>query len=184
MRSLGARLAQIAISNRIRYNHLLSLWLFGIVADARLNCTMRGLERQRAITRSAPTSNATPYSRSSSSYSFLTVCRTSKSTMPAPSSTVLSTSDQNYHVILTTEPLDTANIVDVPADLSTPFDYLTNSDTDADNDDLCSSRRWEWYCKDPACPKYWSAWSCKSNIELHLYTRQLCTARIYGYIRG
>ena len=34
--------------------------------------------------------------------------------------------------MLTTEPLDTANIVDVPADLSTPFDYLTNSDTDAD----------------------------------------------------
>jgi hypothetical protein len=31
-------------------------------------------------------------------------------------------------VALTTEPLDTANIVDVPADLSTPFDYLTNSD--------------------------------------------------------
>ena len=33
--------------------------------------------------------------------------------------------------MLTTEPLDTANIVDVPADLSTPFDHLTNSDTDA-----------------------------------------------------
>ena len=27
--------------------------------------------------------------------------------------------------------VDTANIVDVPADLSTPFDHLTNSDTDA-----------------------------------------------------
>jgi hypothetical protein len=35
--------------------------------------------------------------------------------------------------VLTTEPLDIANIVDVPADLSTPFDDLTNSDTDADN---------------------------------------------------
>ena len=74
-----------------------------------------------------------------------------------------------------------ANIVDVPADLSTPFDYLTNSDTDVDNADLCSARRWG---KDPACLKYWSAWSCKSNIGLHLYTRQLCTARIYGYIHG
>ena len=30
-----------------------------------------------------------------------------------------------------TELLDTAKIVDVPADLSTPFDHLTNSDTDA-----------------------------------------------------
>jgi hypothetical protein len=56
--------------------------------------------------------------------------------------------------VLTTEPLDTTNIVDVPADLSTPFDYPTNSDTDADNADLGSARRWEWYCKDPACPKY------------------------------
>lgn len=55
--------------------------------------------------------------------------------------------------MLTTEPLDTANIVDVPADLSTPFDYLTISDTDADNADLGSARRWTWCCKDPACPK-------------------------------
>jgi hypothetical protein len=51
--------------------------------------------------------------------------------MPASSSTVLNTSNQNYQAMLTAEPLDTANIVDVPADLSTPFDYLTNSDTDA-----------------------------------------------------
>ena len=34
--------------------------------------------------------------------------------------------------MLTTEPLDTANIIDVPTDLSTPFDYLTNSDTNAE----------------------------------------------------
>jgi hypothetical protein len=33
--------------------------------------------------------------------------------------------------MLTTEPVDTANIVYVSADLSTPFHYLTNSDTDA-----------------------------------------------------
>jgi len=38
--------------------------------------------------------------------------------------------------MLTTEPLDTVNIVDVLADLSIPFDYLTNSDTDADSADL------------------------------------------------
>jgi hypothetical protein len=71
--------------------------------------------------------------------------------------------------MFTTEPLDTANIVDVPADLSTPFDYLTESDTDADNADMCSAHRWAWYCGDPACPKYWSAWPCKSNSWLHLY---------------
>ena len=41
-------------------------------------------------------------------------------TMPAPSSNILNTSHQNYQAMLTTEPLDTANIVDVPADLSTP----------------------------------------------------------------
>jgi hypothetical protein len=48
--------------------------------------------------------------------------------------------------MLTTEPLDTTNIVDASADLSTPFDYLTNSDSDADNADLGSARRWAWYC--------------------------------------
>jgi hypothetical protein len=33
--------------------------------------------------------------------------------------------------VLTTELLDTANIVDVPTDFSAPFDYLTNSDSNA-----------------------------------------------------
>jgi hypothetical protein len=65
----------------------------------------------------------------------------------------LNTSDENLKAMLTTEPLDIANIVDIPADLSTPFDYLTNSDTDANNADLCSARRRAWYCEDPACPK-------------------------------
>jgi hypothetical protein len=50
--------------------------------------------------------------------------------------------NQNYQAMLMTEPLNTANIVDVPADLSTPFDYLTNSDTDADNADLYGTRWW------------------------------------------
>jgi hypothetical protein len=103
--------------------------------------------------------------------------------MPVPSSTVLNMSDQNYQALLTTEPLDTANIVDVPADLSTPFDYLTNSDTDADNADLCSARRWTWYCKDPACPKYWSAWSCKSNFWLHLYETAVHRADVRTHTR-
>jgi hypothetical protein len=42
--------------------------------------------------------------------------------------------------MLTTEPLDTANIVDVPTNLSTPFNYLTNSDTDdADDARTCAA---------------------------------------------
>jgi hypothetical protein len=73
------------------------------------------------------------------------------------------------------EGLRTVNIVD----LSPPFDYLTNSYTDADNADLGSTRRGVWYFKDSACPKYWNAWSCKSNFWLHLYE----TAVHYGYAR-
>jgi hypothetical protein len=42
--------------------------------------------------------------------------------MPAPPTTALNKSDENYQAMLTTEPLDTANIVEVPADLYTPFD--------------------------------------------------------------
>jgi len=34
---------------------------------------------------------------------------------------------------------------------------------------LYSARRWVWYYKDLAYPKYWSAWSCKSNFWLHVY---------------
>jgi hypothetical protein len=90
--------------------------------------------------------------------------------MPAPSSTVLNMSDPNYQAMLTTEALDTANIDDVNIDLSTPFNYQTTSDTDADNADLSQTRRrWVWYCKDRACTKYWSSWSDKSNFWLHLY---------------
>jgi hypothetical protein len=59
--------------------------------------------------------------------------------------------------MLTTEPLNIVNIVDISADLSTFFDYLTNSDINADNANLCNARRWAWYYKDSACPKYWSA---------------------------
>jgi hypothetical protein len=97
--------------------------------------------------------------------------------MPAPPSTVLNTSNQ---AMLTTEPLDTANIIDVPANLSTPFDYLTNCDTDAGNAGLGSARRWTWYCKDPACPKYWSAWS---NFWLHLYETAVHRADVRTHIR-
>ena len=85
--------------------------------------------------------------------------------------------------MLTTEPLDIANIVDVPADLSAPFDYLTDSDTDADNADLCGARRWAWYCKNPACPKYWSAWSCKSNFWLYLYETTVHHADVRPHTR-
>lgn len=33
--------------------------------------------------------------------------------------------------MLIMEPLEPANVVDISADLSTPFEYLINSDTDA-----------------------------------------------------
>ncbi|KAI5863308.1 hypothetical protein GGS23DRAFT_566343 [Durotheca rogersii] len=85
--------------------------------------------------------------------------------------------------MLTTEPLDIADIVGVPVDLATPFDYLTNSDTDADNAELRSARRWAWYCKDPACPKYWSSWSCKSNFWLHLYETDVHRADVRTHTR-
>jgi hypothetical protein len=74
--------------------------------------------------------------------------------MLAPSSTVLNKSDQNYQAILTVELLNSANIVGVPADLSTSFDYPTDNDTDVDNASLYRACQWAWYYKDPACPKY------------------------------
>lgn len=103
--------------------------------------------------------------------------------MPVPSSTVPNLSDQNQHAMLTTELLDTADIGNVPANLSAPFDYLTSSDTDADNADLCSTRRWVWYCKDPACPRYWGAWTCKSNFWLHLYETSVHRADLRTHTR-
>lgn len=48
-------------------------------------------------------------------------------------------------------------------------DYLNDSDTDTENATLPPSRRWVWYCKLPGCPKYYSAWACKTNFLLHLY---------------
>jgi hypothetical protein len=54
--------------------------------------------------------------------------------------------------MLTTEPLDTTNIINVPADLSTAFDYLTNSDTDADNADLGSARSVGMVLQGPRVP--------------------------------
>jgi hypothetical protein len=53
-----------------------------------------------------------------------------------------------------------------------------------DNADLCSARRWAWYCKDPACPKYWSAWSYKSNFWLHLYETVVHRADVRRHTGG
>jgi len=108
--------------------------------------------------------------------------RTSESTMPAPSSTVLKTSNQNYKAMLTTELLDTANIVDVPCRLIHTL-RLPDEQRHRRGHDLCSARRWAWYCKDPACPKCWSAWSCKSNFWLHLYETAVHYADIRTYTR-
>lgn len=76
-----------------------------------------------------------------------------------------------------TEPLDLSEILqrDDPNDGSSNTaaidfgDYLDDIDTDAENSTLPPSRRWIWYCKLPGCPKYYTAWSCKSNFLLHLY---------------
>lgn len=48
-------------------------------------------------------------------------------------------------------------------------DYLTESDTDTENSTLPPTRRWVWYCQLPGCPKYYSAWTCKTNFLCHLY---------------
>ena len=85
--------------------------------------------------------------------------------------------------MLMTEPLDTTIIVDVLTDLSTPFSYLTNSDTDTDNTNLRSARRWAWYYKEPVCPKYWSDRSCKSNFRLHFYETALHRADVLTHTR-
>ncbi len=57
-------------------------------------------------------------------------------------------------LILTIEPLDTTYIVNVLADLLTPFDCLTNSDTNTGNANLSSAYLKAEYYKDPACFKY------------------------------
>lgn len=90
-------------------------------------------------------------------------------TMATSSSDRHATSDPSYQAMLTTEPLDFTSIDNVTTDSFKTFDYMTSSDTDTDNAALRGDRRWAWYCKDPACPKYWNAWSCKSNFWLHLY---------------
>ena len=85
--------------------------------------------------------------------------------------------------MLTTRPLDPTDFVDNPTDPSHPFDYLTISDTDTDNADLPSTRRWAWYCKDPACPKYWTSWSCKTNFWLHLYETAVHSSDVRTHTR-
>ncbi|KAI0438936.1 hypothetical protein F4803DRAFT_533180 [Xylaria telfairii] len=47
--------------------------------------------------------------------------------------------------------------------------YLGDTDTDTENASLPPHRRWVWYCKHRACPKYYSAWASKTNWLLHLY---------------
>ncbi|TRX96528.1 hypothetical protein FHL15_002800 [Xylaria flabelliformis] len=91
----------------------------------------------------------------------------------------------NQQAMLTTEPLssDTTTDVLVIARTSAQFDYLTSSDTDADNADLFPTHRWAWYCKDPTCPQYWSAWSCKSNFWLHLFETEVHRADLRTHTR-
>ena len=79
---------------------------------------MRDLEH-----RSRPTSDTTLYIDAALPiYPFLTVSKALETAILAPSTTELNKSDDNYQAMLTAEPLDTTNIVDAPANLSTPFD--------------------------------------------------------------
>lgn len=48
-------------------------------------------------------------------------------------------------------------------------EYLADADTDTENSTLPPTRRWVWYCKLKTCPKYYAAWSCKTNFLLHLF---------------
>ncbi|KAI1144933.1 hypothetical protein F4825DRAFT_475223 [Nemania diffusa] len=48
-------------------------------------------------------------------------------------------------------------------------DYLGDDDTDTENASLPPHRRWVWYCKHRTCPKYYCAWTCKTNWLVHLY---------------
>ena len=56
-------------------------------------------------------------------------------------------------------------------------EYLADTDTDEDNSDLAPSRRYVWYCKLRTCPKYYTAWSCKTNFS-SIYTRHQSTVTI------
>ncbi|GAW19312.1 hypothetical protein ANO14919_087980 [Xylariales sp. No.14919] len=103
--------------------------------------------------------------------------------MAAPSGIHFDASEPNYRAMLTTGPLSGDTTADVPAPPSALFDYLTSSDTDADNADLFPTHRWAWYCKDPACPKYWSAWSCKSNFWVHLFETDVHRADLRTHTR-
>jgi hypothetical protein len=106
--------------------------------------------------------------------------------MPAPSSTVLNTSDQNYHAMLTTEPLDTANIVDVPAEVVHSLRLsdeqrhrhrrgttLTCAAPVGAHGTARTSRAPSTGAPGPANPTS----SC-------IYTRRLCIAWMYGHTHG
>ena len=103
--------------------------------------------------------------------------------MPAPSSTVINMSvlrdvhdGATLHRQHRRRPCRSYLLSSTTWRIATPTPTL-------DNADLCSVHRWAWYCKDPACPKYWSAWSCKSNFWLHLYKTAVHRADARTYTR-
>lgn len=81
--------------------------------------------------------------------------------------------------ILTIELLNTTNIIDIPTDLSIPINYLTNSDTDADNADVAPAGRHSTV-RTPRAPST-RAPSPTSPTSGYICTRQLRTTRIYGW---
>jgi hypothetical protein len=85
--------------------------------------------------------------------------------------------------MLITEPLDIANIIDVPVDLSTLFDYLMDSGTNADNADLRKAVSGHGTARTPRVLSIVSAWSYKSNFWLHLYETAVYRADVRTHIR-
>lgn len=81
--------------------------------------------------------------------SFLTVCRSSQSTVPAPSSTTLNTSDQNCQVCSqqrhSTLPKSSTSPPTYPLPSNTPRTPTPTRTTLT----YAGTRRWTWYCKDP-----------------------------------
>lgn len=47
--------------------------------------------------------------------------------------------------------------------------------------DLPSTRRCAWYCEDPACPRYWTTWFCKSDFCI--FMKRLCIVRMYELVQ-
>jgi hypothetical protein len=123
--------------------------------------------------------------KTSSTVLLATVCRTPKSTMRALSSTVLSTSDPNYQAMLTTEPLNPANIVDSSANLSKLLPLTTSRTATPTRRTPTFAAPVDRYgtARTPRIPSTGTPGPA-SPTSCYICTRPLCTARMYGHTHG